>query len=195
VRRAGLVVLLLLLLALSAPLWLPAIGNALIRDDGPAKADAAVVLAGDQWGNRVVKGAELARDGYTPVVLVSGPEYYAMHESEAAIDFAVKRGFAASTLVGVPNSSLSTRDEAVAMVDALTRRCAHSFLLVTSDYHTARAARLYRGTLRQRAPEIQMRVVAAPDKYFHRDSWWKSRQGLKVVFLEWSKTIATAFGV
>ena len=194
-RRAGFAVLLILVVALSAPLWLPSLGNALIRDDGPAKADAAVVLAGDQWGYRVVKGAELARDGYIPVVLVSGPEYYAMYESPAAIDFAVKRGFAASTLVGVPNSSLSTREEAIVMIGALKQRGARSFLLVTSDYHSARAARLYRTTLRERGPDLQMRVVAAPDRYFHRESWWKSRQGLKIVFMEWVKTIATAFGI
>jgi uncharacterized SAM-binding protein YcdF (DUF218 family) len=195
VRRAGFAVLLILVVALSAPLWLPSVGNALIRDDGPAKADAAVVLAGDQWGFRIVKGAELARDGYIPVVLVSGPEYYAIYESQAAIDFAVKRGFAASTLVGVPNASLSTREEAIVMIDALNRRGAHTFLLVTSDYHSARAARLYKTTLRERGPDLQMRVVAAPDRYFHRESWWKSRQGLKIVFMEWVKTIATVFGI
>jgi hypothetical protein len=37
--------------------------------------------------------------------------------------------------------------------------------------------------------------VDAADKYFTPDSWWHSREGLKIVFIELSKTIATAVGV
>jgi hypothetical protein len=40
-----------------------------------------------------------------------------------------------------------------------------------------------------------MRVVASPDKWFGAASWWKSRQGLKIMFMEWSKTFATAVGI
>ena len=52
--------------AVSREWWLPAIGRALIHDDGPGKADIAVVLAGDYWGNRIVKAGELVRQGYVP---------------------------------------------------------------------------------------------------------------------------------
>jgi len=40
-----------------------------------------------------------------------------------------------------------------------------------------------------------MRVVAAPDRWFRADGWWKSREGLKIAFMEWSKTFATAAGI
>jgi hypothetical protein len=40
-----------------------------------------------------------------------------------------------------------------------------------------------------------MRTVTAPDEYFHPDSWWRSREGQKTVFFEWSKTVATALGI
>ena len=66
-------VALLALLVLTRSWWLSGIGYALIHDDGPAKADIAVVLAGDWYGNRIVKAGELVRDGYVPAVLVSGP--------------------------------------------------------------------------------------------------------------------------
>jgi hypothetical protein len=49
--------------------WLTQIGDFLIRDDGPAEAQLAVVLARDARGNRILK----VRKGYVPAVLVSGP--------------------------------------------------------------------------------------------------------------------------
>jgi uncharacterized SAM-binding protein YcdF (DUF218 family) len=195
-RRAVLLVLTLIaILTLAGFLCLPAVGRALVHDDGPAHADIAVVLAGEQWGYRIGKAAELVQQGFVPAVLVSGPAYYAMHESDAAIDYAVKRGYPAAWFIAAPNSALSTREEARVMLTEMQRRNVRSFLLVTSDYHTARAARIYRATERALGGGPGMRVVAAPDKYFHTDSWWKSREGLKTVFIEWSKTFATAAGI
>ena len=48
---------------LSRSLWLPALGYALVHDDGPAKADIAVVLAGDYEGHRIEKAAADAAAG------------------------------------------------------------------------------------------------------------------------------------
>ena len=186
---------LLLLIAISAPWWLRALGGLLIHDDGPGKADVAVVLAGDQWGNRIVKAAELVRAGYVPTALVSGPPFYGEHECDAAIRFAVGRGYPLEYFIGAPNDSLSTRDEARAILAELRRRGFRSFLLVTSDYHTARSGRIYRVEEDRQGGGPPFRVVAAPDKYFRRNSWWRSREGLKIVFFEWSKTLATAAGM
>jgi uncharacterized SAM-binding protein YcdF (DUF218 family) len=63
--------------------------------------------------------------------------------------------------------------------------------LVTSDYHTARAARIYRAA----APDLDMRVVAAPDNYFRADGWWHNREGRKTFVVEWLKTVANALGI
>jgi uncharacterized SAM-binding protein YcdF (DUF218 family) len=195
-RNYSLFTFLALALALwvSHSLWLPWFGHALVRDEGPAKAEIAVVLGGDDFGHRVEKGAELVRDGYVPAVLVSGPLYYDVYECDVAIGFAVRRGYPAAWFVPFPNRTLSTREEASAILGELRHRGIHSFLLVTSDYHTARAARLYRTAAQAMGGGFEMRVVAAPDQYFREGSWWRSRQAQKTVFFEWAKTLATAFG-
>ena len=36
---------------------------------------------------------------------------------------------------------------------------------------------------------------AADDEYANHGTWWKNREGRKTVFLEWSKTVATWFGI
>jgi uncharacterized SAM-binding protein YcdF (DUF218 family) len=174
--------------------WLPWFGRALVRDDGPAKAEIAVVLAGDDSGHRVEKAAELVRAGYVPAVLVSGPAYYDVYECDVAIAFAVHKGYPAAWFIPLPNMTHSTREEASATLQELRRRGIRSFLLVTSDYHSARAARIYRGAAQAMGGGFEMRVVAAPDKYFREDSWWRNREAQKTVFFEWTKTLATALG-
>lgn len=195
-RNYSLLTVLALALAawFSHGLWLPWFGHALIRDDGPAKAEIAVVLAGDNSGRRVEKGAQLVRAGYVPAVLVSGPLYYDVHECDVAIAFAVHKGYPASWFIPLPNSSHSTREEVAAILQELGRRGIHSFLLVTSNYHTARAARIYRAAIQARGGGFEMRVVAAPDENFQEGSWWRNREAQKTVFFEWTKTLATALG-
>jgi uncharacterized SAM-binding protein YcdF (DUF218 family) len=176
---------------LSHALWLPWLGHALIRDEGPGKAEIAVVLAGDDSGHRVEKGAELVGAGYVPVALVSGPPYYGIHECDLAIALAVRKGYPAAWFSPFPNSAHSTREEAAAILQELRRRGIHSFLLVTSDYHSARASRIYRAAM---GGGFEMRVVAAPDAHFREGSWWRDREAQKIVLLEWTKTLATALG-
>ncbi len=173
--------------------WLSRLGYALIRDDGPARADIAVVLAGDSWGYRIAKGAELVKAGYVPAVLVSGPPMYATHECDLAIDMMVRQGYPAAWFIPFPNNSLSTREEAAMVLPELERRGIRSFLLVTSSYHTARAGRAYRA-LERRAGGPPFRVVAAPDKYFRPGSWWRVREAQKITLFEWTKTVAEALG-
>ncbi|MEN6602149.1 MAG: YdcF family protein [Bryobacteraceae bacterium] len=176
----------------SRGLWLPLPARFLVRAVAPEPAEVAVVLAGDQSGNRILTAANLARSGYVKKVLVSGPSgVYGHYESELAIAYAVSRGFPADMFIPVPNLSRSTRAEAVVMVDELRQMNVRKFLLVTSDYHTRRAGAIYRSVARG----LDFRVVAAPDEHFHPENWWKDREAKKVVFLEWTKTIAGCVGL
>src|SRR6202021_3515415 len=95
--------------------WLAALGRLLVRDEGPARADIAVVLAGDYYGHRVVRAGELVKQGYVPSVLVSGPNMlYGFYECDLAIPFAVKRGYPESWFIRAPNEGRTTRAEAIA---------------------------------------------------------------------------------
>lgn len=176
--------------------WMTSLARLLIYDQGPAKADIAVVLGGDQWGHRILKGAELVREGYVPAVLVSGPPgIYGFHESDLAIQFAVGKGFPAAWFIPFTHDALSTRDEAVAILKELRRRGVRCFLLVTSNFHTARATRLYRWAGKRVAGGPSFRTVASSDQFFTPDGWWRNREARKIFFFEWVKTLATAVGM
>ncbi len=191
-RRFLVVILLIAAIAALHPVWLGWMGHFLVRADGPARADVALVLAGDASGRRILMGAEMVRQGYVPKVLVSGPYgNYGFYESDFAIAFAVKRGCPQEWFIPLPLKVHSTDEEARAIVSELRRRGVRSLLLVTSDYHTRRAGRVDRKT----APDLNIRVVAAPDEFFTADDWWRTRQGRKQAFFEWTKTLADWAGL
>jgi hypothetical protein len=168
----------------------------LIHDDGPAKAEIGVVLAGDPYGHRIEKGADLVRQGYVPFVLVDGTDdNYGLWESDMAIAFITREGYPAAWFVGLHCRTNSTAEEARIVLAELRRRNIHSFLLVTSDYHTGRAARIFRAWERHTGYEPAMRVVAARDEHFTASGWWRNREARKIVFIEWMKTFAAAVGM
>jgi uncharacterized SAM-binding protein YcdF (DUF218 family) len=182
-------------LVLTRSWWLPALGWALVRDEGPAKADIAVVLGGDLWGNRIKKGGDLVRQGYVPAALVSGPPgFYDQHECEPEIAYAVRQGYPPQYFIAFPDEARSTQDEAAMILPELRRRDVHRVLVVTSDYHSRRAGRIFRAAERTLGGGIEIRMVATPDKEFQPDSWWRSRQGQKIAFMEWTKTLSSAIG-
>jgi uncharacterized SAM-binding protein YcdF (DUF218 family) len=184
---AALALAALLVWAAHRPL-LRAAGEFLVEAHPPVPADMVLVLAGDGFGDRILKGAELVREGWAPKVLVSGPDgSYGLYECDLAIPFAVRAGYPEEYFLHFENTARSTREEAHMAARELRRRGVRRVLVVTSDYHTRRSARMYA----QAAPDLEVTVVAAPSRDFTPDGWWRSRQGQKLFLYEWLKTIAT----
>ena len=182
----------ILVLLLTYTIWMSWMGAFLVHADTPSHADFIVVLAGDLYGNRILRGAELVKQGYASKVLVSGPAgIYGLHECDLAIQFVVSHGYPASWFIPVPHSSHSTEEEGRAIFPVLQELQAHTVLVVTSDYHTRRAFR----TLHRQWPGIDIHMIAAGDEFFSPDGWWHNREGRKTFLLEWSKTFATALGM
>lgn len=197
VKRAVRILTLVLVAAVVLGFFFPSavlggLGSYLVKADPPEKADIALVLAGDGEGNRILKAAQLARSGYVSKVLVSGPSgIYGHYECDLAIPFAVKAGYPESYFMHFENDAQSTQEEAKDAIARLRQIGVHKVLLVTSDYHTRRAGKIYRTD----APDLQFVVVAAPDTYFTPDGWWHNRQGEKTAFMEWVKTLTEPLGI
>jgi uncharacterized SAM-binding protein YcdF (DUF218 family) len=190
-RRAVLLLCLivfLLILVITSPWWLALLGHRLVNSVDPQAADAIVVLAGDYSGRRILKGCELVRAGYAPVVLVSGSlNWYGTNEADGAIRFAIAKGCDSGMFVPVYNQALSTAQEARALQPEIARRNIRRMLLVTSNFHTARAYRVFH---RRMGEAVDIRPVAAADRFFTPDAWWRSREGMKTFYLEATKTVA-----
>jgi uncharacterized SAM-binding protein YcdF (DUF218 family) len=187
------------LLVLSARIFstpiLAATGRCLIEDDGPRKADAIVVLGGDQYGDRALRGAELVKAGYAPFAIVSGPPGLIRYQSTDEVEFAEQHGYPASIFreIHLPPGAESTRMEAQFVGKYLQEQGIHNILLVTSNFHTKRAAKIWR----QVWPKLAIAVVPSvdPEHYFTPETWWKTRSGQKIFLYESMKTVSVMLGV
>ncbi len=192
------IALLLVLTAtvLARGIWLPWIGEALVRNDGPGKADIAVVLAGDTSGGRIERAARMIQAGDVPAAIVDGPmAAFGNRECDLAIAFIVREGYPKDWFIPLPMAAHSTAEEAVHVAAELERRHVASFALITSEFHTARAGRTFRSVLRRRGDRLAMRVIGTPDDFFQPAEWWRDREGRKATLLEWTKTVAAVFGM
>lgn len=172
--------------------WLPSLAWFLVRAEAPRRADAIFVLGGDQYGERILHAAALARQGFAPKVYVSGPSgIFDHYESDLSIEFARRRGYTDVTFVALENDCKSTRDEAERYLPEFQRLGFQRILVVTSNFHTRRAGRIFRAVARE--PEVHM--IAAAAREFRPEDWWLRRQDQKNLFMEWSKTFANWVGL
>jgi len=163
---------------------------ALFLDAGqpPERADAILVLAGGWRGERVLKAGELARQGFAPVIYLSGPRtFYEQPECDAATAFARMRGLPAEWFVCLPNTATSTREEARQLLPELARRGVGKLILVSARTHLRRARRFFEA---ERPPSMKIVYVGADDPAFRLEEWWRNREGKKAVVMEWVKILA-----
>jgi uncharacterized SAM-binding protein YcdF (DUF218 family) len=161
----------------------------LILSEPPQHADLILVLAGDFYGGRVFRAAQLAGDGYAPVVLISGTPYQGRSEGYWAIEYLSKHGHSESFYAVVAHEAKSTVDEAVAVCPELKRRAAKRVLLATSAYHSRRADIVFR----MFCPGID--YISTPGDDPHYDpARYRTDPGSEALFKsEWRKIFGTIF--
>ena len=165
---------------------LTSLGAFLIDSQPPQQADLVLVLGGEFWGPRVLTGAELARIGYAPIALISGPPYRDRPEGELAVEFLVQKGYPRELFQVFGHHASSTIAEAKALRAELARRKVKRVLLVTSSYHSRRAAIV----LTLFCPGVRFISIPAPSHY-HVDEWWHDESSRQIFFSEWSKILGS----
>ncbi len=199
-RRRGFAYLpLLAFLAIFGLIWwqraaiLGSLATFLDVGEPPQKAEAAVVLAGGWHGERVLRAGQLVKEGFVPLILLSGPvSSFGETECGPATHFAVKQGFNEAWFQCIPNTSTSTREEAQAVLSDVARRGLKKILIVSVASHLRRA----RGIYRKQAPQgLEMIFVAAEPPGYRLREWYRSREGRKEILLEWTKVVTSPFGI
>jgi uncharacterized SAM-binding protein YcdF (DUF218 family) len=146
--------------------------NLLVVQDELDYADAIVVIGGDHKPARMQHAAELYRQGYAPVIVISagtvvreGDEW--MVEAEVMRRQALQLGLPEEALV-IEDGSLSTVQNARYSGQLCDDLGIKSVLLVTSAYHSSRARRIFRQELGDRVT-----ILAQPAPRGHRALlWW-----------------------
>src|SRR3954471_16915722 len=92
--------ILLALLGIAAVIFhvqvLTALGQGLVLDESPQKSDAAVAMAGDDYGERVLAAGRLVRAGWVPYALINGTPFLSTNHAELTIAYAVEKGYSRS---------------------------------------------------------------------------------------------------
>jgi uncharacterized SAM-binding protein YcdF (DUF218 family) len=106
----------------------------------PAKADAIVVLCGEDAAVRIAVGHELFRLGYAPTIVVSGgrDDGSRLLGADRAYGLLMGRGIAHDRIV-VDTASQNTKEQADAIAGIVAERGWKRILVVASSYHLPRA--------------------------------------------------------
>lgn len=181
--------------ALLAILVLAFAGNWMRVNEPPIKADYILPLAGNM--NRMVKAAELYKEGFAPSILLSRPRDLApepldevkrlMGYPEYSLDETVARILKvldADSAIIEPfgNGHASTVEE----IEALKKHFGDrrpTLLVVTSPYHARRAKMIMEDLM----PEYRFSVTVSDDGKF-QDDWWRDQDSAQYLVMEFAKT-------
>jgi uncharacterized SAM-binding protein YcdF (DUF218 family) len=158
-------------------------GEFWIVDDAPEASDVIIVLSGDNYDAvRASRAAALFRAGLAPHVVATGRALrsYATTTDLMKHDL-VEHGVPTAAIIPLTHHVDDTREEAIAVSEFVASHSWKKILLVTSNYHTRRAEYIYERTL---PPGTQLRVISAPDTEYDPQSWWRTREGVKLFLHE-----------
>lgn len=188
--KKGLVLHLLVFLALM--LFMPSL---LVAEDETDYADAIIVIGGDHKLARIQRAAELHRQGYAPIVIISAgtkvlegnewiPEAEVMHRQALAL------GLPEEALI-IEDDSLSTIQNARYSKQICEDHNIKSILLVASAYHSGRARLVFREVM---GAKISVSTQPAPRGH-HPLLWWLYPDQAGVVLYEYKNWIQYWLGL
>lgn len=169
-----------------APL-LQAIGNFLVVKDPLVRVDAIIAIAGN-GPERVATSVRLLHEGYGQWLVISGGPYgYRFNSAITMRDQALDSGVAAERIL-LDDSAGSTVDNALGSARLMKARGLRTAILVTSPYHTRRAAVVFSRIFRRHG--LAVRVRAADESFFQVQRWWTRDQDRGLVVGEYAKLLA-----
>jgi len=180
------------------------LGNFLIYEQNPQKADVIVVLNGRDT-ERSLSAVDLYKKGYANlIVLAQGSKQPGSDEfwKRVVNNFDGKIFFQrAIEAMGVPEKSFkligngvaSTYDEAVATKEFLKKNGYKSILLVTSKWHSKRAYLTFKSVLNKKGNGITITIIPSSYDNFDPELWWKKEEDTESVFREYVRLIYYIF--
>jgi uncharacterized SAM-binding protein YcdF (DUF218 family) len=178
---------------------IPNLGQWLVAEDELQASDMIVVLTGSLT-DRILQAVDIYNARYSDKIVfansyrvdydifvergVEMPPRKAQLYKMAVIDLGVPE----ENILILEGNAKSTQDEALIIREYIrNNRAIESFILVTSKYHSGRAKKIFRKALSGLDREIN--IYSSPSKYdpFNASQWWKDREDIKWVVLEYLK--------
>lgn len=155
---------------------LTTMGNFLIVNNMPQKADVIIVLGGSS-GDRVTYGATLYKSGYADKVLLAGNQI-GMEKQ------ALSQGIPESAIL-LEDQSQTTFENAKYSLKIVQDQGYKSAIVVTSPYHTRRASIIFA----QFFKGIHLTICPVPYNPAMAQRWWKYSNSREFVISEYLKLV------
>jgi uncharacterized SAM-binding protein YcdF (DUF218 family) len=168
---------------------LQAAGNFLVIRDPLEPVDVVIAISGDGTGERAGAAAVLVLQGYGRWLLVSGSRDGAASEMARV---GLRAGVPAERIL-VDDRAESTVQNARNSARVLRRHRLRRAILVTSPYHTRRAALAFREEFRRWG--LDLRVTSPERSFFDVDRWWTREFDRWLVTREYGKMAAFVAGI
>ena len=182
-------IIVIVLMTAFHPLYLKALGNYLVVSDPLSKADAILVLDGDYpRDERLLYAVQLWQAGYAPRIILSAK----MGGWMSYVDYpswrhAMMLNIPQDVLLVAGHDADSTIEEAQKVLPFIKEHDFGKLIIVTSSYHTRRAAKVFRQVWA--GSGIKFVIAAAATAEYHPDEWWQHRSDSRTFFYEFTKTI------
>jgi DUF218 domain len=175
-------------------------GLLIASDPLPEHFDAAIVLQGSIAAEkaRVAGAMGLLRSGRASRALLSVPrESYWGESIPPVARFYLERTYggdlaALTDFCEIGEDVDSTMQEAQALTPCIQEHHWQSIVIVTSNYHTRRARRIWRKVIHGE-PNIHIWIDGVTDPEFQQP-WWRHRQSAKIWVMETTKLVWTVLG-
>jgi len=174
------VLILVTLFWFSAPLCLVKVGEILVLNEVPFKADTIIVLSGDDEGQRLRHAFDLYQKGYAKNILLSGGTNL---WEETGVDlmerYLVRLGVSPQDVFSEKRSE-STVENALYSKQVLEERGLKSALVVTSPPHSRWVSILFKKMF---SAQIKVSVNSDPNA-FKVEGWWRNTRDRRAVMRE-----------
>jgi uncharacterized SAM-binding protein YcdF (DUF218 family) len=174
------------------------VGGLLVHQDALERSDAILVLAGGVF-DRELEAGELFAAGLAPRVLMTAePDPAVLTELrrrhvrvESSIDLRrrvlIELGVPENQIVVLPGLVQATVHEAEAARAWMQQSDAHSLIVVTSSFHTARSRYIFQRVFD--GLPVTLRFAAARASDFQPATWWQHRTTLRDGIFELQRTL------
>ena len=155
------------------------------------RADAAFVLGGD-GGERVVRAAELQRDGLAGTFVLTGADEMAGEVLPAYLYWRaavlVRAGVPEAAIV-LDSASANSEEEAAFGMRLAKARGWKRVLVVSDPPHMRRLGIIWGKAFE--GSGVEFVLVAARSRWWEPDRWWRSRRSAQYVIMEYIKLAYT----
>ena len=184
--------------------FLPFAGRFLVVQQPMERSDAIVVLAGTRV-ERWLEAVDLYRAGWAPRIVLSRgrmevaeARLHAMgirfpEEADLIRDAMVQMKVPADAILLLPNTLDNTAQEAAAARRLATASSWNRIIVVTSKYHSRRAAYAFAREFRGASTRVLVKASAYDTSV--PDRWWSTRQDTRYVLSELQKLVAYHLGL